>query len=46
MYDALMVKLDRLEYLHDNNLPVDVSMAFPLLYDISLTIALVARPQL
>lgn len=26
MYDALLAKLDRLEYLHDNNLPVDVSL--------------------
>ena len=26
MYDALLIRLDRLEYLHDNNLPVDVSI--------------------
>jgi hypothetical protein len=26
MLDALLVKADRLEHLHDNNLPVDVSL--------------------
>lgn len=29
MYDALLAKLDRLEYLHDNNLPVDVRLHPP-----------------
>lgn len=38
MYDALLAKADRLEYLHDNNLPVDVSLTLPVKRDASLTI--------